>query len=112
MKTPMIIILSVILTACGSLRSTASNPGNAEKINRIISKAVEYPDFARAKHLSGFVLTALSVSDDGTIMIHASNSDNPELQQYVTEALSELNLKGSGVQTGMVFYYRFNFRMC
>ena len=110
MKTTIITIVSIaMITIAGSGKVNAKsiNPGNVEKL---VSKEISYPDFAKQQKLEGVVLVDFSVNPDGTISVNGANASNASLLDYVVAKLKQLNIIPSKDNINKTFDVKFDFK--
>lgn len=93
-----------------STNSSINNPEETSDLKSIIQHHVEYPEYAKEHSLSGFVLVAVTVNNEGKITVTESYSNSDYLKEYVTGKLQELIVDNPGENVGKTTYYRFNFK--
>lgn len=76
-----------------------------------ILKQVPYPEFAREKGIEGGVAVRFMFDDSGAIHVLEACSNAPELEQYVKNKLSSLQLKNCVADLNRDYYLRFMFRL-
>ncbi len=94
---------------------------DAESINRsgpfpsaskdCILSQVPYPEFAKQRQLEGGVAVRFLFDESGNVEVLESCSNSPELEQYVVQKMSQLQLKNCVVDVNKDYYMRFMFRL-
>jgi len=103
----IIFIFTVQITLAG-----VHDPKKINDMNLIIKQQVVYPAYAQENNLTGFVVVAFKVDNDGKIVIEQINSSLSYFQDYVINKLKELVLKDpKNYQDNSLYYYRFDFQL-
>jgi hypothetical protein len=88
------------------------DPKKTNDLNVIVKKQVVYPAYAQENNLTGFVVVAFKVDNEGKIVINQINSNLYYFQDYVINKLKELVLKDpKNYQDNDQYYYRFDFQL-
>jgi len=77
---------------------------------QMIKSEIGYPEFAKQTNEEGIVLVSFTVDNSGKVHVMETNSDNPELCNYVVQRLSELNLPDT-VEDTNEYNLKFVFRL-
>jgi hypothetical protein len=103
----MVFIFAVQITMAG-----IHDPKKTNDLSLIIKKHVSYPAYAQENNMTGFVVVAFKVGNDGKIVINQINSNQFYFQDYVINKLKELVLKDpKNYQDNNQYYYRFDFQL-
>jgi len=94
MKT-RIATLTVLLGLFITATAFANTPVPASKavsnsVAKFITNELEYPEFAIKKKYEGAVVVSLTIQDDGTFLVDASNGFNDYMRKYVIESIHEM----------------------
>jgi len=76
-----------------------------------ILQQIPYPEFARKKKLEGGVVVQFKFDENGVVHVLDACSNSPELENYVLNKLSNLQLKNCVVDINKDYYMRFMFRL-
>jgi hypothetical protein len=88
------------------------DPKKTNDLNMIIKKHVLYPAYAQENNMTGFVVVAFNVNNEGKIVINQINSNLYYFQDYVINKLKELVLDDpKNYQDNNQYYYRFDFQL-
>jgi hypothetical protein len=110
LKSVMAVIL-FIFTIEISLAGV-HDPKKTNDLNLIIKKHVVYPAYAQENNMTGFVVVAFKVDNEGKLVINQINSNLYYFQDYVENQLKELVLKDpKNYQDNNQYYYRFDFHL-
>jgi hypothetical protein len=103
----IVFIFTIEITFAG-----VHDPKKTNDLNQIIKKHVVYPAVAQENNLTGFVVVAFKVDNEGKIVINQINSNLFYFQDYVITKLKELVLKDpKNYQDNDPYYYRFDFQL-
>lgn len=88
------LVFGLFLTA----NTYANEPVPASKavsnsVSTYISDNIEYPAFAENEKLESVVVIKLTIQDDGTFAVDASNSVDERMRKHVVSAIYKLNDK-------------------
>lgn len=75
-----------------------------------IRELVQYPEFAKANNLEGFVLISFHYSSDGSLSVVEANSNNEGLKTFVIQRLTEINLCSHAKSSEKIYHMRFDFK--
>ena len=87
------------------------DPKKLNDLKVIVKKHVVYPEYAKENNLTGFVVVAYEVDNNGKILITEINSNLYFFQEYVIGKLQELVLKNPENYQDKTQYYRFDFQL-
>ena len=87
------------------------DPKKLNDLKVIVKKHVVYPEYAKENNLTGFVVVAFEVDNDGKIIISQINSNLYFFQEYVVNKLKELVLTNPENYQDKTQYFRFDFRL-
>ena len=102
------LLRDTILIDAASINSTGPFPSASREC---ILSQVPYPEFARQRQLEGGVAVRFMFDDFGNVDILETCSNSPELERYVVEQMSHLELKNCVVEVNKDYYMRFMFRL-
>jgi len=91
-------------------KEAATDPFPSASKNCILQQ-VPYPEFARAKQIEGGVAVRFAFDANGDVHVKEAFSNSSELEDYVINKLSNLQLKNCVVDVNKDYYLRFMFRM-
>ncbi len=94
MKT-RIATLTVLLGLFLTATVFANTPVPASKavsnsVAKYVTNELEYPEFAINDKYEGVVVVSLTIQDDGTFEVDASNALNEDLKKYVIETIHNM----------------------
>ncbi len=97
MKT-RIATLVIVFGLFLSLNTNANEPIPASKavsnsVSTYISDNIEYPAFAENEKLESIVVVKLTIQEDGTFAVDASNSVDERMRKHVVSAIYKLDDK-------------------
>ncbi|MEI6122950.1 MAG: hypothetical protein WCQ95_04910 [Bacteroidota bacterium] len=87
------------------------HPDEANNLKKFMEKNVPYPEFAKEKFLSGFVVISFTVENGGEITLKAINGSTPEFKDYVETKLKSLKMDKPEKYLGKTHYYKFDFQL-
>jgi hypothetical protein len=87
------------------------DPKKLNDLKVIVKKHVVYPEYAKENNLTGFVIVAFEVDNNGKILISQINSNLYFFQEYVVIKLQQLVLKNPENYQDKTQYYRFDFQL-
>jgi hypothetical protein len=93
--TTLMVMLLIGAYTTGFAKSNAekSAVASSEKIKKIITEKVKYPDWGYKQGLHGDVEITFTVSGEGTIELKTITSKSDELKDYVKNELTKILLK-------------------
>ena len=91
MKT-RIAILTVLLGLFVTATAFANTPVPASKavsnsVAKYITNELEYPEFGIVQKQEGVVVVSVTIQDDGTFLVDASNGFNEDMKKHVVESI-------------------------
>lgn len=89
-----------------SEKNKSSN--NLEKVQKLIDRAIDFPQEAKESGISGTVKAQLQINSEGKITVEEING-NPQLTKYVEQQLNNLSVNDFTL-TGTTFIAKFDFR--
>lgn len=94
MKT-RIAILTALLGLFVTATAFASTPVPASKavsnsVANYITNELEYPEFGITQKYEGDVVVSVTIQEDGTFLVDASNGFNEEMKKYVVKSIHGL----------------------
>lgn len=94
MKT-RIATLTVLLGLFLTATAFANTPVPASKavsnsVAKYITNELEYPEFGIKQKYEGVVVVSVTIQDDGTFLVDASNGFNKDMKEYVVETIHSL----------------------
>lgn len=94
MKT-RIAILTVLLGLFITATAFANTPVPASKavsnsVAELVSAELEYPEFAITHKYEGIVAVSLTIQEDGTFVVDASNALNDNMKKHVIKSIHNL----------------------
>jgi len=109
-KTIGILAFLVLSFSVSSAFSKTEVDGQMmKKLNKLISKNISFPDFAKSKATNEFVAVEFIINEEGNIEILDVMSTNEELENYVVSRISLLNVANIKGIKGEKMVYRFRF---
>jgi hypothetical protein len=102
----IVFMFTVQITMAG-----VRDPKKTNDLNMIMKKQVVYPAYAQENNITGFVVVAFEVDNDGKIIIEQINSNQNYFQEYVVNKLKEVVLKNPQNYQGNTHYFRFDFQL-
>jgi hypothetical protein len=109
LKSALAIIVFIFTVESGM--AGVVNPKKTSDLKTIVKKHMVYPEFAKENKLTGFVVVAFEVDNQGKIIISQVNSNHSVFQEYVVSKLQELVLKNPESYQNKTQYYRFDFQL-
>lgn len=87
-----IILMGVALLFMFSIAFAENNPAleNHNKVIKLISKVMHYPNTAQEQQIQGYVLLSFYVDENGLIEVNQIYSNKKELKEYVQSKLNTL----------------------
>lgn len=115
-KTIKIFVVLLMILNTGISRAEGVDPAKnppeyAEMMYDEIRELVEYPQFAQAQKLEGFVLVSYEYDNAGNLQVLEANSNSLLLKDYVIARLRSLELCTHARKPGKVYNMRFDFRL-
>ncbi|PLW99276.1 MAG: hypothetical protein C0591_03030 [Marinilabiliales bacterium] len=94
MKT-RIVTLTVLLGLFLTASIFANTPVPASKavsnsVAELVSAELEYPEFAINDKYEGVVAVSLTIQDDGTFLVDASNALNNDMRKHVIKTIQNM----------------------
>lgn len=105
MKT-LLTILMISGTLILNTGTQAAPP--AKKVNKLLSKIMHYPEFAKKVNATGVVYVSFETKSDGTIDVLGLNASSNKFGTYVTKRLSTIQFNEP--DTNQVYNYKFTFK--
>jgi hypothetical protein len=102
----VLFVFTIQLTMAG-----VRDPKKTSDLRMIVKKHVLYPEYAKENNMTGFVVVAFEVDNNGKIIISQINSNLYFFQEYVMGKLQELVLKNPENYRDKTHYYRFDFQL-
>jgi len=94
MKT-RIAILTALLGLFVTATAFANTPVPASKavsnsVAKYITSELEYPEFGISQKYEGVVVVSVTIQDDGTFLVDASNGFNEDMKKFVVESIHDM----------------------
>jgi len=110
-----VFILSVAALAAGLLFLNTSGVQAqtlaVDDVKNIVIKAIDYPEDAIDKNLQGEVVVSFTTNEQGKLEVNEIFSRIPELQEYVYEKISSIELPQANNEISDPILLRFTFRL-
>ena len=108
----LIIVLVFLFT--GS--AFASQPVQASKavsksVAELLTKKIDYPDFARTDDFKCCVLVRLTITEEGKFEVDCANCRDDRLEMYVKDNIERIVSKDYAQYAGQVVSLKINFRL-
>jgi hypothetical protein len=87
------------------------DPKKSSDLKMIVKNQMVYPAYAQENNLTGFVVVAFEIDNNGKIIISQINSNLKYFQEYVINKLEEVVLKNPEKYQDKTHYYRFDFQL-
>ncbi len=87
-----IMIMGIALLFMFGISFAENNPAveNNNKVVKVISKVLHYPNVAQEQFIEGYVLLSFYVDENGLVEVNQIYSNKKELKEYVQSKLNTL----------------------
>jgi outer membrane biosynthesis protein TonB len=111
MKTIIIILISLMTISTMGNTTEVATIDSQKKIEKLLQKTIDFPDFAKKEKVEGIVLVNFTVNSDGTLNVNLTNESNEELKKYVVNKLNQIKLNPENITEGQSFNVKFEFKI-
>lgn len=112
MKKKLIIIMTMVaLMVTQTMQVKSADRITKDPVVKQLEQQIKFPEQLKKESGKGMVCVSFTVDSTGQITVIDTNASDASVQSNVIEQLKLMTLNTEGIQPGVTYYVKINFRL-